>query len=724
MSEMSDVATRGSDPPVVGKHTFETLTTGMYSDPLDCLREYVQNSVDAIEEGDRLADGRIDFTIDPDARLVSIRDNGVGIASALAAATLRDVGRSEKSERAGRSRGFRGIGRLGGLAYCERLIFTTKVAGEVVTTTQEWDCTMLRRLLRPDRDRDLAMPDLIARVSATTTESADAQQAGFFEVELRAVTEPLLLDARRVKHHLSMVSPVAFDASGFKWWHDVDRYLVDHVPDYVCVNLLVNGEAVLKPYSDSPLLSRAPGRKKGNHYDTVKDIDLITLTDAEDCPLAYCWIAKTDLKGLIDADSGVAGIRLRAGNIGIGDGRALVECFPKSDERFVPYLIGEIHVVSSGLVPNARRDGFEHGVAREQLLEASARQIAVPYRKRIREASANRSVLRGVQSAQSLRTDAVEAIGRGLTTDDEREAYEKRLEESRESIRELGPGVQHVVEELKQTKEAVAGAPRMVDLELAAEYRKIERDRFQKLFDILYAESSDPDWTRRVIKKMIAYLKKAKDCSSRQAPAAKTDDVDVVQEDANRSPDLLAVDTLPGIEANDGVRVRFDMLPSEVWGSNLRTILTRTEWDRLRMQVCEMAGNKCQLCGGSVTSPRGDRNRPDCHERWSFEALGEGRGVQRLVQLVALCPECHQTQHLGRAQLEGLLDVVRQRVAELNGWSDQEVEADMHRAADRYRALAGFAWDLDLSVLSNMISIAGYPDLVIPASERARATSS
>jgi hypothetical protein len=119
---MDDVTGMSAPTSVIGKHTFETLTTGMYSDPLDCLREYVQNSVDSLEESGRLAEGRIDFAIDAAAKSVVIRDDGLGIPVSAAAATLLDIGRSEKPERSNRSRGFRGIGRLGGLAYCERLI--------------------------------------------------------------------------------------------------------------------------------------------------------------------------------------------------------------------------------------------------------------------------------------------------------------------------------------------------------------------------------------------------------------------------------------------------------------------------------------------------------------------------------------------------------------------------------------------------------------------------
>ena len=72
--------------------------------------------------------------------------------------------------------------------------------------------------------------------------------------------------------------------------------------------------------------------------------------------------------------------------------------------------------------------------------------------------------------------------------------------------------------------------------------------------------------------------------------------------------------------------------------------------------------------------------------------------MQRLVQLVALCPVCHQTQHFGRAQREGFERLVSEQVAKLNGWSSDEVQGNKKRAADRYKALLGRAWDLDLSV--------------------------
>ena len=68
----------------VGKFTLESLTTGMYSDPQIVYREYIQNSVDALEyaceQGIIERQGmRIDILVDKATRSIIIRDNGAGI---------------------------------------------------------------------------------------------------------------------------------------------------------------------------------------------------------------------------------------------------------------------------------------------------------------------------------------------------------------------------------------------------------------------------------------------------------------------------------------------------------------------------------------------------------------------------------------------------------------------------------------------------------------------
>ena len=44
---------------IIGKHTLESLTSGMYSDPYVVYREYIQNAVDSIDNA--IAQGILKF---------------------------------------------------------------------------------------------------------------------------------------------------------------------------------------------------------------------------------------------------------------------------------------------------------------------------------------------------------------------------------------------------------------------------------------------------------------------------------------------------------------------------------------------------------------------------------------------------------------------------------------------------------------------------------------
>ena len=133
---------------VVGKYTLESLTNGMYSSPLDLYREYIQNAVDSIDDAVSLGlitakEARIDVTINTDQASLSVRDNGCGICVKQAERTLIDIGNSKKNRVS--SRGFRGIGRLAGLGYCNRLTFVTSAKGENQKTTISFDANKLSK---------------------------------------------------------------------------------------------------------------------------------------------------------------------------------------------------------------------------------------------------------------------------------------------------------------------------------------------------------------------------------------------------------------------------------------------------------------------------------------------------------------------------------------------------------------------------------------------------
>ena len=103
--------------------------------------------------------------------------------------------------------------------------------------------------------------------------------------------------------------------------------------------------------------------------------------------MAVGWVAELELLGCIGPD--VGGVRLRSGNILIGD-RNLLSVFFR-EERFNNYLVGEIHAIDNNLVLNSRRDDFEDNEYKEALYSSFVREVGLPYSQEIRKRSQARS---------------------------------------------------------------------------------------------------------------------------------------------------------------------------------------------------------------------------------------------------------------------------------------------------------------------------------------------
>ncbi|MDR2572056.1 MAG: ATP-binding protein [Oscillospiraceae bacterium] len=135
---------------VYGKNTIENLTTAMYSDSKIIFREYVQNSCDSIRDGIKNGiitqeEAKIHINISKEARSISIIDNGVGIPRVNFERVLSDIANSDKVR--GEGMGFRGIGRLCGLAYCTQMQFISTAYGETDICIMNWDAGTMKSML-------------------------------------------------------------------------------------------------------------------------------------------------------------------------------------------------------------------------------------------------------------------------------------------------------------------------------------------------------------------------------------------------------------------------------------------------------------------------------------------------------------------------------------------------------------------------------------------------
>ena len=134
----------------VGKNILDNLTTGMYSDSKVIYREYIQNACDQIDKAMKYGlmgdgDGCIEITIDQKKRNISIYDNATGVTKADFIENLGDIANSNKE--LGEDKGFRGIGRLCGLAYCKTLKFITSAKGESISSIMICDAQKMRAML-------------------------------------------------------------------------------------------------------------------------------------------------------------------------------------------------------------------------------------------------------------------------------------------------------------------------------------------------------------------------------------------------------------------------------------------------------------------------------------------------------------------------------------------------------------------------------------------------
>src|SRR5262245_16032473 len=145
-----------ADEIVIGKDILELLSSSMYVDPMTIYREYVQNAADAIDDAratDQIGpgeDGRVVIEVDVSGRNVKITDNGTGIPHEHFAHRLTSFGASKKRGRG--ARGFRGVGRLAGIGYCQELLFRSRAAGESRVSEIRWDCRKLKNILRSSEE--------------------------------------------------------------------------------------------------------------------------------------------------------------------------------------------------------------------------------------------------------------------------------------------------------------------------------------------------------------------------------------------------------------------------------------------------------------------------------------------------------------------------------------------------------------------------------------------
>ena len=328
---------------VFGANILENLTTGMYKDSKVIYREYIQNACDQIDKAyDRellcpgnpdslgnLGSGRIDIWLDTDKRTISIEDNATGICAADFEKTLADIANSDK--KLGEDKGFRGIGRLCGLAYCKELVFTSTAEGENIISIMRCDAIKMRELIAASEGgKKYTASEVLSSIYKFDSKNTGDKEAHWFKVEMIGINDENtdLLDFTQIKEYLSFVAPVPYQNT-FIFRAEVYKHAKEigcNIDEY---NIFLNGEQIFKKYKT--IFKTSKGE------DEVFNLAFKEIYDSHNNLLAWLWIGVSHFKAIISKECKMRGLRLRKENIQIGSEDALQKLF--KEDRGQHYFI-------------------------------------------------------------------------------------------------------------------------------------------------------------------------------------------------------------------------------------------------------------------------------------------------------------------------------------------------------------------------------------------------
>ena len=499
---------------VVGKDVLELLSSGMYVNQLTIYREFIQNSIDSIEEAKfsrpiKNIKGKININLGIDNRSITIIDNGIGVKNNDFYRLMTSIGASHK--KGTNARGFRGVGRLSGLGCCRELVFRSKFYGEELISELRWDCQKLKAHLR-DCSNNMELEDVIHDSASFTVTKTKDKKEHYFEVQLNGVNRlrmDALINEKLITEYISQVAPIPFSPE-FTWADEIKSSL----DVYNClseVDIYINN-------STTPLYRPHRNEFCDRNNNSVKfhELEIIKIPSVDGDIAVAGWALHHEYSGALPKAFGIKGLRARAGNIQVGGDNIFEDIYPEL--RFNSWTVSELHILDKNIIPNGRRDNFEQNAHFSNLtnqLLPHGRKIA----DKCRKSSIARNKIKKFESKNELIKEHLKLIKSGNIS----KRNKKRLEE-------------HIFDNLQIMKSAITYEH--IDRKVKIQYtkklnrlintiknnldkHKIEDDSdklaflspaksiiYRNIFDMLYEFSVNRVVAERLIKKIIVRIKR------------------------------------------------------------------------------------------------------------------------------------------------------------------------------------------------------------------------
>lgn len=148
-------------------------------------------------------------------------------------------------------------------------------------------------------------------------------------------------------------------------------------------------------------------------------------------------------------------------------------------------------------------------------------------------------------------------------------------------------------------------------------------------------------------------------------------------------------------------KLEVSLIPAKAWGRNVRAVVSESSWFTLRSKfgaIFDAYKNYpalteplvCSGCGKSFSE------NLHLHEKWEFD---DENLIQKLSGFVAICEDCHNAIHMGRANLVGVGDSAREHIKKVNSWTDSQLIKHLNDASSQWSRRIDLVYQLDLSWL-------------------------
>lgn len=138
-------------------------------------------------------------------------------------------------------------------------------------------------------------------------------------------------------------------------------------------------------------------------------------------------------------------------------------------------------------------------------------------------------------------------------------------------------------------------------------------------------------------------------------------------------------------------KLTIELVPASSWFDNVRSAVTKVQWDIIRKRVYSAAYDTCQICGGI-----GPKHPVECHEIWSYD---EKKFIQKLEGMIALCPDCHMVKHIGLAGIRNRGEQALKHLMKVNQMTRKKAEKYIEHAFQVWGYRSTLQWTVDISHL-------------------------